>query len=293
LSTVVRAAAGEGPCGSRARPSPALEVCPVVSNTRLAPATYRLRFFSPSISRSAIPGRFLHIDCRALPGARRPILRRPFSVSDADAGLGWADVVYRVVGPGTEWLSSVGPGESVDVLGPLGNGFSLPRRRGAVLIVSGGIGIAPLLGWARRLTGAGHRVHALVGARTRDSLVGLDYLSSAGAATTACTDDGSVGFKGTVCELLHPVLRRVAPIQVYACGPSPVLRAVQSAALALDIPCEISVEDRIACGIGACVGCAVPKRHPSAGSAYFRACADGPVFNAADVAIQGDEVTPS
>ncbi|MGE5542758.1 MAG: dihydroorotate dehydrogenase electron transfer subunit [Bacillota bacterium] len=280
MSTVLQALPGVERCPGHARPAaPAsIEICSVVSNDGVAAATQRLTLHSPAIAGAGAPGQFVHVDCGM-------VLRRPFSISGIHRDRGLVDITYRLVGPGTGWLSGLRSGDRLSVIGPLGNGFSHPSRPGPALLVAGGIGVAPLLGWAKDLRSTGRRVFALVGARSRDHLVGLEALDSLGVSVTACTDDGSAGFRGTVCDLLHPALKRRRPAEVYCCGPSPVLRAVQQAAEELRIPCELSVEDRLACGVGACVGCAVRRRVPLGESLYFRACSDGPVFQAGDVVI--------
>ncbi|NPV71943.1 MAG: dihydroorotate dehydrogenase electron transfer subunit [Firmicutes bacterium] len=278
-----------------------IESCRVVSCVRVAEETVSLTFESVDISRYAGPGQFVHVVCGShvkapaeaggrghshIPSKRALLLRRPFSVCSSDPARGTVDILFRLVGGGTEWLSGRSPGDKIDVMGPLGVGFSLPQRPGAVVLAAGGIGVAPLVGWARALVDAGYQVHALVGARTRARLAGVAEIERAGAVTTACTDDGTRGFKGSVCELINPVIRKCSPVALYACGPSAVLRTAQEAARRLRLFCEVSVEDRLACGIGACMGCAVPKAVPSSDSAYFRACSDGPVFNANEICIQ-------
>ncbi len=285
MSTVLEMLPRSGRCPSRRRPEPALELCRVASSETIAPGIHRLQFHSPSIAGSCVPGQFVHVSCGPAAKPGEPVLRRPFSISSFDRRRGLVEVVYRVVGPGTNWLSRLRRGDLLDVMGPLGSGFSHPSRRGPVLLVAGGIGVAPLLGWAQELLPTGRRMYALYGARTREQLVGVRQLETSGVTVTACTDDGSEGFHGSVCDLLNPVLSHRRPVKIYACGPTAVLRAAQSAARELRISCEVSVEDRLACGIGACVGCAVPRRAPSGGRLYFRACSDGPVFDAAEIVI--------
>ncbi len=278
MNTVLDAPPGVKVCAGRDRPAASIETCGVVSNEKIAAATYRLTLHSPAIARTGVPGQFLHVDCGM-------VLRRPFSISGIDRDRGLVEMTYKLVGPGTAWLSGLRVGSRLGVIGPLGNGFSHPSTAGPVLLVAGGIGAAPLLAWAADLRSSGREVSALVGARSASEMIGLERLESLGVSVTACTDDGSLGFCGTVCDVLEAAVKRCAPVRMYACGPLPVLQAVQAVSRDLRISCEVSVEDRLACGIGACVGCAVRRRVPLEGALFFRACSDGPVFDAEDIVI--------
>jgi NAD(P)H-flavin reductase len=206
----------------------------------------------------------------------RPFLPRAFSVARRH-GDGTLDFVLEDVGPGTERLAELQPGDDVWLLGPLGRGFAPPRQGRAPLLVGGGVGIAPLAIW-QDATGA----PALLGFRDAAHAEGAALLRDARVAT----DDGSVGHHGLVTELLAAELggfevqtsgRRDA-IEVYACGPPPMLEAVRALCAEHDVPAQLALESGMACGFGACFGCVVPTR-----DGYVRLCVDGPVLEAAEL----------
>jgi NAD(P)H-flavin reductase len=194
----------------------------------------------------------------------RPFLPRAFSVARRH-GDGTLDFVLEDVGPGTERLAELTPGDDVWLLGPLGRGFAPPRDGRRPVLVGGGVGIAPLMIWqdvlgdALVLLGFRDAAHAEGAALVRDARV--------------ATDDGSVGHHGLVTELLVPELTAV---EVYACGPPPMLEAVRALCDEHDVPAQLALESGMACGFGACFGCVVPTR-----DGYVRLCVDGPVLDAA------------
>ena len=218
------------------------------------------------------PGQFVQV---AVTAAHDPYLNRPFSVHD------WRDgeltLLYRLVGRGTAILAARQPGESVTVVGPLGRGFPMGREHSAI-IVAGGIGAAPLLFLLRRLQAAGKETAFLYGAQTAAALVLREQFQALATTYAESTDDGSRGRQGQVTELLQEVLLK-QKADIYACGPEPMLRAVAKLAAAYQCRCYLSLEARLACGVGACLGCVVPARDGS----YLRVCVDGPVFAAEEV----------
>ena len=213
--------------------------------------------------RNAIPGQFLHIKC----GHSR-LLRRPISL--CGAGDGSARLVFAVKGEGTRWLSGRKPGDLLDVMGPLGNGFE-PIEDSPVLLVGGGGGVPPMLYAAKS---ARAETLALLGFRSSGHACLADEFPS----STLFTDDGSAGIRGFPCDKLTDILNNGKWRKVYACGPLPMLRAAAVACAKTNIPCFVSMEERMGCGIGACLVCAC-----AAGGTYKRVCRDGPVFNAAEV----------
>ncbi|MFH1009374.1 MAG: dihydroorotate dehydrogenase electron transfer subunit [Candidatus Latescibacterota bacterium] len=262
---------------------------PILSQEQIAPDTFLLRIGSPHISMEARPGQFLHLRIRE--GAD-PLLRRPFSIHRVDLDCGEVQVVYQVVGHGTDLLSQKQTGESLDVLGPLGHGFEVPEEGGGVLLVAGGIGIAPLIFLAETSL-QGRPVTALVGARSQSGILFLDGLRSWGATVHVATDDGSFGHRGLVTDLLRGALlaaRRPSETPaVYACGPLAMLRSVAELCHTRGAPCQISMESHMACGVGACLGCAVKVRSSAPpGYAYKRVCKEGPVFDAEEVVFDED-----
>jgi NAD(P)H-flavin reductase len=211
----------------------------------------------------------------------RPFLPRAFSVADADRVDGGVrlDFLVEGVGPGTDRLCALEAGENVWVNGPLGNSFSAPRElspdaAGAIL-VGGGIGIAPLALLRRRFAAANVPTRVLLGFRDEEHSGGLDDLFAC-CEVALTSDDGHVGHRGLVTDLLATMLGGddAGSAVVYSCGPPPMLDAVAALCTERDVPCELAMESPMACGYGACYGCAVPK---SDGDGYIRLCVDGPV----------------
>ena len=202
----------------------------------------------------------------------RPFLPRAFSVLRTRPVGGGIELQFLIedVGPGTRRLCELQPGEELLLLGPLGNGFSPPRDGRDPLLVGGGVGIAPLAIWQDRLDGP---VPALLGFRDAARAEGAGLLRTPSVAT----DDGSVGHHGLVTDLLETELRaRSESLEVYACGPEPMLEAVRRRCAEYDTPAQLALESGMACGYGACFGCVVPTR-----DGYLRLCLDGPVLDAA------------
>jgi len=198
----------------------------------------------------------------------RPFLPRAFSV--LRAGAGELQFLIEDVGPGTERLSELGPGDGLAIVGPLGNGFASPRENRLPLLVGGGVGIAPLAIWQDELGG---EATALLGFRDEPHALGAALLTAA----TVATDDGSVGHHGLVTELLEDELdARADEVEVYACGPPPMLEAVRELCSRHRVPAQLALESGMACGFGACFGCVVPTI-----DGYVRLCVDGPVLDAA------------
>ncbi|MDR1736782.1 MAG: dihydroorotate dehydrogenase electron transfer subunit [Oscillospiraceae bacterium] len=234
----------------------------VMSNKRLAKDVFDLRVALGSETRPGAPGSFYHIAC----GGER-LLRRPISVCGA-----WDDVVrfvYAVRGEGTKWLSGVCSGARLDMLGPLGRGFDLADE--PTLLVGGGIGVPPMVFCAERIDAP---VHAILGFRDADAVI----LTGAFASFDLLTDDGSAGDKGYPHEKLRERLAGGEWKNVLACGPRPMLKAVAKVCAEFGVRCQVSMEERMACGVGACLVCAC-----AVGGTYKRVCADGPVFNAEEV----------
>ncbi len=275
---------------------PAVSMAEVLENCEIGPGCFRMRLADANVARSARPGQFVHV---RLPGSSLdPLLRRPFSVCLADPGEGTLLVLYQVVGRGTQMLAKIRPGDYLNVLGPLGRGFDMPPAdgKGDVALVAGGLGIAPLIMLSRDLSRAGVGCSFLVGGRSQDLLVGLDLVPCAGAGLAAprrrdlqvVTEDGSIGRQGLVTDALDDLLRDGGARCVYACGPVGMLREVGRLGEAHRVPVQVSLEERMACGLGACLGCAVKARPGRGGrETYLRVCVDGPVFWAGEVDLDG------
>ena len=181
-------------------------------------------------------------------------------------------------------LSAVQPGAKLDVLGPLGRSFPDPAAgEGLLVLVGGGLGIPPMVAAAERAVYEARRpTHAIIGARTRNFLVGVDEIEETGIPVSIMTDDGSAGTRGMVTEPLKGLIAQGEVAEVWACGPEGMLQAVKSVCAEAGIPCYVSVERHMACGFGACIGCTVPKAE---GTGFFKACQDGPVFPAQEVIL--------
>jgi dihydroorotate dehydrogenase electron transfer subunit len=246
----------------------------ILSNTCITPGIFLLRFNSQELAAQARPGQFIMVRVN---DSIDPCLRRPFSISGTEEG-GVVRILYKVVGKGTEILSNKKTGEQLSVLGPLGKGFDLGDPVEHLLIVAGGIGIAPMFFFYQAV----HQktITFLAGFRTSDEIIDP---ASAGLKQdiVIATDDGSIGYHGRVTDLvtLEIEKRRSDAISIYGCGPLPMLKTLSKIAEKYGIPCKVSMETFMACGLGACQGCVV--RAKSAGDivSYHHVCKEGPVFD--------------
>lgn len=259
-----------------------------VENVRLARDTYRIRLRSPSMAAAARPGQFFML---RLPGTSDPLLGRPFALYDTveEGGVPAAiDVVYLVVGKMTGKLARVAPGQPVEAWGPLGNGFD--ELAGHVALVAGGIGQTPFLAYVRHLLGGrgyggrparrtADRVTLYYGVRTAELAAGVDDFAAAGAEVRLASDDGTLGERGFVTQALA---RGERPGRIVGCGPEPMLKALSELAAGWGVPCQVSLETPMACGVGVCFSCVVKVREGE-GWDYKRCCVEGPVFDAAKV----------
>ncbi|HLA84358.1 MAG TPA: dihydroorotate dehydrogenase electron transfer subunit, partial [Thermoguttaceae bacterium] len=267
----------------------------VVENVRVADDTYRVRFRAPEIARRIVPGQFLMM---RLPGTLDPLLGRPLAVYDVTDEAGepaLVDIVYLVVGHLTGLLAAIEPGTLLEVWGPLGNGFS-PEPVGHLIMVAGGIGQTPFLALAREYLGGrtfgdpprraakADRVTLCYGARTASRLACVEDFRRSGVEVRVATDDGTEGHHGLVTELIRPVVEEsTVPCRIVSCGPEPMLAAVARVAKELGVPCQVSLESPMACGMGICFSCVTKIRDGRGGWDYRRTCVDGPIFNAEDV----------
>ncbi|MEW6522670.1 MAG: dihydroorotate dehydrogenase electron transfer subunit [Bacillota bacterium] len=253
----------------------------VLENRPVAPGHFRLRILAPGCAQAARPGQFVHL--RVSRGLS-PLLRRPISIARSHPEAGELVLLVRHAGAGTQWLGALEAGDQLDLVGPLGQGFSVPPAGRRLLVAAGGIGIAPLVGATACAIQAGAMVTACVGARSAGLLVGVDELEGLGARVRLATDDGSAGHPGLVTALVREELSREEYTSLYACGPVPMLAVVQDLAREYSISTYISLEQYMACGVGACLGCAVQ----AAGSGgYLKVCRDGPVFCSNQVVLAG------
>lgn len=267
-----------------------LETARIICRDSLAPLIVRLRLESPKISATAQAGQFVMLKVRE---AFDPLLRRPFSFHRIDPDKGEIEIMFKVTGRGTLALSRLAPGDSVSLIGPLGNGFQLPLDRTTpIAFIAGGIGIAPLreliaqvLSWP----GPAQKAHLFYGARTASELLPENIMSEFGLPVHFATDDGAFGYKGRVTKLFEEFTGRpdedFRPAEVYSCGPLAMQYHVARWALANDALAQLSLESLMGCGIGACLGCALPAAGSGPGEAqrFVHVCEDGPIFSAGSI----------
>ncbi len=250
----------------------------VQKNIKVNPDSYEMVVESPKIAQMARPGQFVMVSCSMSMSA--PLLRRPLSIHDVNKNT--ISLLYRVVGEGTKMLSQFSKNESISVLGSLGTGFSIAETRHHCL-VGGGIGIAPLLFLAKEIarTNPQNKITVLAGARNAEELLVLEKFENQ-ATVHISTDDGSMGLHGFVTELLDA--QQEKDITVYTCGPTPMMKGVAMLAKKHSWACQVSLESHMACGVGACLGCAVSRSGIYEGAdKYIHVCKDGPVFNAEEI----------
>ena len=270
------------------------ETLRIVANKKIAAGHYILEIASPRIAASARPGQFVQIltgtDCE-------PLLPRPFSFLDTSKKS--FRILYQVVGRGTRLLSLMKPGDSVRVLGPLGCGFSekFKTRSGArplAILIGGGVGIPPLFHLAKTwVTGrrSGMKpedIRVFLGGRTKELLHCERDFKKLGIKAEVATNDGSRGKKGFVTQLVDEFLCNAGDSgrssRIFTCGPTPMLKAVSQLAAKYETPCEVSVEEPMPCGFGACLGCAIKVKAPGEpGFRYAITCCEGPVFSSGEI----------
>src|SRR5262245_29452176 len=261
----------------------------VLVNRRLARDTYLIRLHAPELAQAIRPGQSAML--RSADGSE-PLLGRPFALYDtvlddrgAPVGI---DVVYLVVGKLTGLLAQLGDGDHLEVWGPLGNGFPEPSTTDHVGLVAGGIGQTPFLAHIRELLGTRgyggqaprrrvQKVSIFYGVRTADLAAGVDDFRAAGAAVHLASNDGSIGHHGFITDLLDR--HQPAPQHLFGCGPEPMLHALAKLAERKNVPCHLSLETPMACGVGICFSCVTPVKTAD-GWDYKRVCVDGPIFDA-------------
>ena len=237
----------------------------------------RMVLRSESLAVSAKPGQFLNVRCG---DSYRAYLRRPISICDVNRDTGTADIVFQVRGAGTELLAGVKPGGFVDIMGPLGNPFKLVQPGGSMVVVGGGIGAFPLLFLLRTMPEV--RRKTLLGFRNREAVVLEEEFALNSEWLEIATDDGSYGQAGFATGLLERCLEHEKPDCVYVCGPLPMMKATVGICMRYDVPVQVSMEQRMGCGVGACLVCACKKRDGE-GFAYTHVCREGPVFDGREI----------
>ena len=258
---------------------PPVQVAGEVLSVKKMGAYLSMTVAAPGVAEQVRPGHFVAV---AVGGPETSmLLRRAFSVfSASERGMygGTVEFVFAVHGKGTEWLARRRQGDPVDVVGPLGRPFKVPKEPVTATLVGGGYGTAPLFSLAETLRGKGCRVDFVVGAATAERLFGALEAKRISSSVAFTTDDGSAGERGRVSDVLPGVLERTRSDLVYACGPMPMLKAVAEIAAARGIPSQVAVEEAMACGIGVCMTCVLPVRGDDGVTRMARSCVEGPVF---------------
>jgi dihydroorotate dehydrogenase electron transfer subunit len=250
-------------------------LCPVVSVHPVAPQTFVLTLQSPELVSVARPGQFINIKINDL---GFPLLRRPFSIYHVEETH--IQIIFNVTGVGTRELSLKRPGDYLDILGPLGCSFTTEGEFGTALLVAGGLGVAPLPMITSFLLKSKKPIGTFLGVRTGDQLVTTHLMN-----VRSATDDGSVGYHGTVVDLLRSELqtKKYLEPKIFACGPNPMLKSLSLLAEEFNVPCEVSLESVMACGIGICQGC--PVERVGNEKKYSLICKEGTVFDAREIRI--------
>jgi dihydroorotate dehydrogenase electron transfer subunit len=248
----------------------------IISNKKIKNNSWHLEFESAAVAKNAVAGQFVNIKVN---DSNEPLLRRPVSIHGVNKTK--VKLIYEIVGNGTKILSEKKPGELLDIIGPLGNGFEylrIAKKPDCVqpILVAGGMGVAPLVFLAEKIRP--HRPLVLIGAKKKEQVLCLKEFKTLGCKIMIATDDGSLGFKGKVTDLLREILSKEIknnkPINIYACGPQPMLKAVSLICRENNIASQLSLERHMACGFGACLGCVVSTK-----TGYKRVCKEGPVFS--------------
>jgi len=250
------------------------QICSVISCNEVAAKTYLLRFVSSEIAASVRPGQFVNVQTAEI--NKGPLLRRPFSVSRVDGDI--VDILFHVIGTGTDLLSKKQRGDNINIIGSLGQAFRVDVEYDDAIIVAGGIGVAPFPFLTADLQKRNKHIETFLGFRN-SGLVFKSHLSNIHIAT----DDGSQGFHGNVVQLIESYFNqnKFGKTKIFACGPTVMLKALTEFAKRKNICCELSLEGQMACGVGICQGCAVERKNNA--EKYALVCKDGPTFLSTEV----------
>jgi len=262
------------------------EKCRILDHKKLTSNFLKLTLESAYISSHAEPGQFVNVKCSE---EYDPLLRRPLSIHRTSKEHKKFELLYEVVGRGTELLSKFSVGQKLDVLGPLGKGFAIDEKKQIAILVGGGMGVAPLLALAEDLKETGNRkpetgIHIFIGGNTRANVLCEKEFKAVTDQVMIGTDDGSYGKKGFISDILLEFLENQLTTHnfqlstIYSCGPKEMLRAVAEIAFQKKIDCQVSMEARMACGIGTCLGCVIKTK-----DGYKKVCDQGPVFDSKEI----------
>ena len=256
----------------------------VLFNHQVGPAYFKIGLTCSEPFSMAKAGQFVML---RISRQTQPLLRRPFSIHNlivANGATEGLEVLYKVVGKGTAMLAQQKPGDRVDILGPLGSGFLIPRQARRIYFVAGGIGVAPLVFLASQLDQRDVDLsdcRAFIGGRNQEDLLCRSDFIKLGVAVQTTTDDGSAGDQCLITHPLEDLVERIKPDIIVACGPMGMLACTVGITQKFEVPCQVSIETVMACGMGACLGCATEGRDQP--DRYLHACLDGPVFDAAEL----------
>ena len=239
----------------------------------LAKDIYSIEILCPEVADVARPGQFVHI----LPPGYT--LRRPISICNIDKEKGTLRIVFIVKGDGTKDIAKLNEGQLIDMLAPLGHGFTVDDSYKKIVLIGGGIGTPPMLPLAKIY---GEKAVVISGFRSAEAVILQEDFKATGAETILCTDDGTMGIKGFVTEPLKELLEKGGVDAVYTCGPTPMLKNIAALASEYGVYCEVSLEERMGCGIGACLVCAC-KTKKDGEEHHAHVCKNGPVFDAKEV----------
>ena len=246
---------------------------PILSKKTLAKEIYDMTILCPDVAETAKAGQFVNVRAEGF------MLRRPISICSINKEKGTIRIVFEVRGEGTKEMSQLSEGSMIDIVAPLGGGSLELDKYETAVIIGGGIGVPPMVAVAEKF---GKKGTVISGFRNAAAVILQEDFKAAGSETILCTDDGSAGKKGFVTEALNEVLKSKKPDVIYACGPKIMLKKIAETAKAQGIPCQVSLEERMGCGVGACLVCAC--RTIRDGEDFFaHVCKDGPVFNAEEV----------
>lgn len=248
-----------------------LEMATIVENEAIIPEVWKMVFHAPQIAREAQPGQFVNVHR----DGGQTFLRRPFGIVDADAETGNVTIIYRLVGKGTEEMKGLRRGDALSVEGPLGEGV-FTTAPGQVLLAGGGVGLAPLIFLAKRLD---HPI-VLVAGKTAAETFWTKFFEPYAGQVYVTTDDGSLGIKGFAVDALPQIFAEHTIDRVSVCGPTVMMKTIAEASAKAGVACEVSMEKRMACGIGVCLGCTFESKLDGK---RYKVCADGPVFDAKEV----------
>jgi len=257
--------------------------CRILSQTKISEDIYSLSLKSNEIARTSSPGQFVHV---RIGKGMDPLLRRPLSIHRVDSKKGEIKLLYRIVGRGTKLIQSLEQGDMLDIIGPLGTGFCFDRPFSHALIAAGGMGSAPVFFLIDKLLELKKRITFFWGVKNKREIFDLKDLRNSGLGVRIATEDGSMGEKGLVTDILQSFLAEHSEdrsLEGFVCGPRGMLKQVQKMAETTVFDWQVSLEERMACGVGVCMGCGVKMKQ----GGYKMVCSDGPVFNLREILFDG------